>query len=164
MLDMYPKGSLGKATFETNPFDEAGYTDREPFLADWTGQGPFSNMPTWTSSVRHRLIAGSRMDLFVAQKIALLKYQPWMRISAGYHFLTDVQLSQRELLFGHFKYNADFYRKAQIEVSRRQHFNDAEEYQKYLALMSEGRDVIYEEGLSVPWYEAPFVKARLDNT
>lgn len=164
MLDMYPKGSLGKATFKTNPFDEAGYTDREPFLADWTGQGPFSNMPTWTSSVRHRLIAGSRMDLFVAQKIALLKYQPWMRISAGYHFLTDVQLSQRELLFGHFKYNADFYRKAQIEVSRRQHFNDAEEYRKYLALMSEGRDVIYEEGLSVPWYEAPFVKARLDNT
>lgn len=74
MLDMYPKASLGEATFKTNPFDEAGYTDREPFLADWTGQGPFSNMPTWTSSVRHRLISGSRMDLFVAQKIALLKY------------------------------------------------------------------------------------------
>ncbi|OIQ44741.1 MAG: hypothetical protein BM558_06680 [Roseobacter sp. MedPE-SW] len=163
MLDMYPKASLGEATFKTTPFEEAGYTDREPFLADWTGQGPFSNMPTWTSSVRHRLIAGSRMDLFVAQKIALLKYQPWMRISAGYHFLTDVQLSSRELIFGHFKYNADFYRKAQIEVSRRQHFNDAEEYRKYLALMSEGRDVIYEEGLSVPWYEAPFVKSRLED-
>ncbi|MEP4039193.1 glycosyltransferase family 2 protein [Pseudophaeobacter sp.] len=163
MLDMYPKASLGEATFKTNPFDEAGYTDREPFLADCTGQGSFSNMSTWTSSVRHRLIAGSRMDLFVAQKIALLKYQPWMRISAGYHFLADVQLSSRELIFGHFKYNADFYRKAQIEVSRRQHFNDAEEYQKYLALMSEGRDVIYEEGLSVPWHEAPFVKSRIED-
>lgn len=163
MLDMYPKASLGKATFKANPFDEAGYTDRDPFLANWTGQGPFSNMPTWTSAVRHRLIAGSRTDLFVAQKIALLKYQPWMRISAGYHFLTDVQLSSRELIFGHFKYNADFHRKAQIEVSRGQHFNDAEEYRKYLALMSEGRDVIYQEGLSVPWHEAPFVKSRIED-
>ncbi|WP_417700572.1 glycosyltransferase family 2 protein [Pseudophaeobacter sp.] len=162
MLDMYPKGSLGDATFQTDPFSEAGYVDREPFLANWTGQGPFSNMPTWTSAVRHRLIAGSRMDLFVAQKIALLKYQPWMRISAGYHFVTDIKLSSRELIFGHFKYNADFHRKAQIEVARRQHFNDAEEYRKYLALMSEGRDVIYEEGLSVPWQEANFVKSRLE--
>ncbi|WP_084300914.1 glycosyltransferase family 2 protein [Pseudophaeobacter arcticus] len=163
MLDMYPKASLGKATFKTNPFDEAGYTDSDPFLANWTGQGPFSNMPTWTSAVRHRLIAGSRTDLFVAQKIALLKYQPWMRLSAGYHFLADVQLSSRELIFGHFKYNADFHRKAQIEVSRRQHFNDAEEYRKYLALMSEGRDVIYQEGLSVPWHQASFVKSRIEN-
>ena len=161
MLDMYPKGSLSEATFETDPFAEAGYVDREPFLTNWTGRGPFSNMPTWTSALRHRLIAGSRTDLFVAQKIALLKYQPWMRVSAGLHFLTDVQLSSRELLFAHFKYNADFRRKAQAEVARGQHFNDAEEYRKYLALISEGRDVIYEDGLSVPWTQAPFVKALL---
>lgn len=161
MLDMYPKGSLAKATFKTDPFQEAGYVERQPFLSDWTGRGPFSNMPTWTSALRHRLIAGSRTDLFVAQKIALLRYQPWMRVSAGLHFLTDVQLADRELLFAHFKYNADFRRKAQTEVARRQHFNDAEEYRKYLALISEGRDVIYDAGLSVPWTEAPFVKAIL---
>ena len=161
MLDMYPKGSLSQATFKTDPFVETGYVDRDPFLTNWTGRGPFSNMPTWTSALRHRLIAGSRTDLFVAQKIALLKYQPWMRVSAGLHFLTDVQLSRRELLFAHFKYNADFRRKAQAEVARGQHFNDAEEYRKYLALMSEGRDVIYEGGLSVPWTQAPFVKALL---
>ena len=161
MLDMYPQGSLSDATFETDPFAEAGFVDHDPFLANWTGRGPFSNMPTWTSALRHRLIAGSRTDLFVAQKIALLKYQPWMRVSAGLHFLTDVQLSRRELIFAHFKYNADFRRKALAEVARGQHFNDAEEYRKYLALMSEGRDVIFEDGLSVPWAQAPFVRALL---
>ena len=161
MLDMYPQGSLAEARFKTDPFAETGFVDREPFLANWTGQGPFSNMPTWTSALRHRLIPGSRTDLFVAQKIALLKYQPWMRVSAGLHFLTDVTLSSRELLFAHFKYNADFRRKALAEVARGQHFNDAEEYRKYLALMSEGRDVIYEDGLSVPWTQAPFVKSLL---
>ena len=161
MLDMYPKGPLSKANFETNPFLEAGFTDREPFLTDWVGRGPFSNTPTWTSALRHRLIPGSRPDLFVAQKIALLKYQPWMHLSAGLHYVSDIQLSQQELIFAHFKYNAEFRRKAQTEVGRRQHFNDAAEYRKYLALTSEGRDVVYDSELSVPWTEAPFIKTRL---
>lgn len=158
MLDMYPKGPLSKADFRTGtPFEQAGWCDREPFLTNWPGRGPYSNMPVWTSALRHRLIPGSRPDLFVAQKIALLRYQPWMRLSAGLHFLTDIRLARRELLFAHFKYNADFRRKVEAEVARQQHFNDAEEYRKYLALVSEGRDVIHESGLSVPWYESPFV-------
>lgn len=161
MLDMYPKGPLEEATFKTNPFAEAGYCDSTPFLNHMPTFGPYSDRPTWTSALRHRLIPGSRPNLFVAQKLALLRYQPWMRLSAGLHYVGDVKLSSRELLFAHFKYNADFRRKAQSEVARGQHFNDAEEYRKYLALMSEGRDVIYEEGLSVPWKEAPFVRALL---
>ena len=162
MLDMYPKGPLIKATFDTgNPFAEAGFVDETPFLTETLAQGPFSNMPMWTSGLRHRLIPGSRAELFVAQKIALLRYQPWMQFSAGLHFVSNVTLAKRELFFAHFKYNADFRRKAQNEVKRGQHFNDAEEYQKYLAITSEGRDVIFEEGLSVPWYESPFVRDRL---
>ena len=162
MLDMYPQGRLEEADFASgDPFAEAGFVDRDPFLTGWPGQGPFSNMPTWTSALRHRLIPGSRPDLFVAQKIALLRYQPWMRLSAGLHFLGDVKLSERELLFAHFKYNADFRRKARAEVSRRQHFNDAEEYRKYLALVSEGRDVIHDPAISVPWRDCEFVRARL---
>lgn len=162
MLDMYPQGNLAKATFSSGDlFKEAGYVDHDPFMTDWPGQGPYSNAPVWTSALRHRLIPGARRDLFVAQKIALLKYRPWMRLSAGLHFASDVQLAKRELLFAHFKYNADFYRKAQAEVTRRQHFNDAEEYQKYLALLSEGRDIIFENGVSVPWAKSPFVRNLL---
>ena len=162
MLDLYPEGTLDAADFASgDPFGEAGFCDRTPFLEGWPGRGPFSNMPTWTSALRHRLIPGSRPDLFVAQKIALLRYAPWMRLSAGLHFLADVRLAPRELFFAHFKYNADFRRKARAEVTRRQHFNDAEEYRKYLALVSEGRDVIFDPEVSVPWTEAEFVRARL---
>ena len=161
MLDMYPKGPLEKATFKTDPFREAGFCDAEPFLTHWHGQGPYSNQRTWTSALRHRLIPGSRPDLFVAQKLALLKYQPWMRLSAGLHFVGDVRVAERELLFAHFKYNSDFRRKARTEVARRQHFNDAEEYRKYLALASEGRSVIHDPTLSVPWTQSAFVRARL---
>ncbi|AYE88245.1 glycosyltransferase [Sulfitobacter sp. D7] len=166
MLDMYPEGQLETANFASgDPFAEAGFCDRTPFLSTWHGCGPFSNMPTWTSALRHRLIQGARPDLFVAQKIALLRYRPWMRLSAGLHFVGDVTLSKRELIFGHFKYNADFRRKARAEVTRRQHFNDAEEYRKYLALTSEGRDRIFDPDLSVAWRDSPFVQSvlRSDN-
>lgn len=162
MLDMYPGGELAEATFEIDPFSEAGFVDRDPFLVNPVARGPFSDMPTWTSALRHRLIPGSRPDLFVAQKIALLRYMPWMRLSAGMHYVAGTRLSSRELLFAHFKYNADFHRKVTEEVSRAQHFNGAEEYRKYLQVLSEGRDVVFEDGLSVPWTEAPFVKTLLE--
>lgn len=162
MLDMYPRGPLAEADFKTaTPFDQAGFVDRVPFRTNWAGHGPYDNQPTWTSALRHRLIPGSRAELFVAQKLALLRYRPWMRLSAGLHYVGDVRVAPRELLFAHFKYNADFRRKAMAEVARRQHFNDAEEYRKYLALVSEGRDVIFDPELSVPWEDCDFARARL---
>ncbi|SDE59431.1 glycosyltransferase family 2 protein [Ruegeria marina] len=162
MLDLYPEGSLSEATFASgDPFSETGHTDRMPFLETSYGRGPYSDSPTWTSAVRHRLIPGSRAELFVAQKMALLKYSPFMRLSAGLHYVSGTRPAARELIFGHFKYNADFRRKAQAEVARGQHFNDAEEYRKYLALVSEGRDVIFDADVSVPWQDCAFVKARL---
>lgn len=163
MLDMYPDGSLAGATFASgDPFAETGYVDRAPFLSTWPGRGPYSNAPTWTSALRHRLLPGSRPDLFVAQKLALLRYRPWMRFSAGLHFGAEMNVADRELIFGHFKYNADFHRKAQAEVRRRQHFNDAEEYRKYLALLSEGRDVISAPETSIRWESCDFVRDRVD--
>jgi len=162
MLDMYPQGPLAQAGFASgDPFAEAGFTDHTPFLRNSFGRGPYSNAPTWTSAVRHRLIPGSRNELFVAQKIALLKYSAFLRPSAGLHYVAGARLAKRDLLFGHFKYNADFHRKARAEVARRQHFNNAEEYRKYLALLAEGRDVIYDPALSVPWADSEFVRARL---
>ena len=162
MVDFYPKGSLAEVDFASgNPFTETGFVDREPFLTTSFGQGPFSNAPTWTSAVRHRLIAGSRRELFVGQKLALLRYDPLMRLSDGLHYGAGMRVANRELIFGHFKYHADFRRKAMAETARRQHFNGAEEYEKYLALVSEGRDVIFDPAVSVPWTEAEFVKARL---
>lgn len=162
MLDMYPKGSLENADFTTDtPFAQAGFADRIPFLTNTLTRGPHSNQQCWTSALRHRLIPGSRLNLFVAQKLALLRYNPAMRLSAGLHFVGDVTVAPRELLLAHFKYNADFRRKAQAEVLRGQHFNDAEEYRKYLALTSEGRSVIYDANLSMPWSDVPFVKSRL---
>ena len=164
MLDMYPRGSLSDATFHTDgPFEQAGYCEADPFLARSAARGPFGDQETWTSALRHRLIPGSRPELFVAQKVALLKYQPWMRLSAGLHYVGDVRLAARDMIFAHFKYNAEFAGKVRAEVARRQHFNDAEEYRRYLALLQEGREVIFDAEVSVRWDESDAVRKILRN-
>lgn len=165
MLDMYPQGALSQVDFASgDPFAEAGFVERDPFLADWPGLGHYGNAPTWTSALRHRLIPGSRSELFVAQKVALVKYRPWMRFSAGLHYAAGVHLAPRDMIFAHFKYHAEFRHKAENEVRRRQHFNDAEEYARYLALMAEGREVIFDPAISVRWQDcaalAPFWGGR----
>lgn len=161
MLDMYPQGPLTEADFvDQNPFEQTGFTDRAPFLAVSGARGPYSDAPIWTSALRHRLIPEARSELFVAQKYALLKYLPWMQLSEGLHFVAEATVARRELLFAHFKYNAAFRAKAENEVARRQHFNNAEEYRKYLALVAEGRDVIYDPEISVRWDTSEFVRAR----
>ncbi len=163
MLDLYPRGPLSEADFKSgNLFAETGFVDRVPFLTDWPGRGPYSSGRTWTSALRHRLIAGSRPELFVAQKLALVRYQPWMRFAAGLHYAADLRVAERELLLGHFKYNADFAAKARIEVARQQHFNGAEEYRKYLAILAEGREVIFDAAISVPWTDCSFAGDRLE--
>ncbi len=158
MLDMYPQGPLSAATFAGNPFHEAPCTEAEPFLGSSFAQGPFSDAVTWTSGLRHRLIPGSRPELFVAQKRALLRYRPWMRLTEGLHYVGGAQPAPRGMLLAHFKYNAAFRAKAEAEVARRQHFNDAEEYRKYLALVSEGRETIHDPALSVHWTASAFVR------
>ncbi|MDA7429586.1 glycosyltransferase [Primorskyibacter aestuariivivens] len=163
MLDMYPDGPLEAATFASgDPFAEAGFCDAVPFLANTPMRGPYSDAPAWTSALRHRLIPGARATLFVAQKLALLRYHPFMRLSDGLHFVSDARIAERELVFGHFKYNAAFREKARAETARGQHWGNAEEYRKYLALASEGRSVIYDPSLSVQWWKSAFVRARLD--
>ncbi|WP_150282601.1 glycosyltransferase family 2 protein [Salipiger aestuarii] len=162
MLDMYPKGPLSDAGFASGDlFAEAGFVDREPFLSGTLSRGPYSDAPTVTSALRHRLLGGSRPDLFVAQKYAVLKYYPWMRLSDGLHYAAGIRPAEKKLLLAHFKYNAHFRQKALDEVARGQHFNNAEEYRRYLALVSEGREVIYDPEISVPWLDSPAVRAIL---
>lgn len=162
MLDLYPKGPLSGATLRSgDPFAETGWADRAPFLRQSPARGPFGDAETVTSGLRHRLIPGSRPELFVAQKMALLRYRPWMRFSAGLHYASGVRAAPGDLIFAHFKYTAAFRAKAEAEARRGQHFNDAEEYRRYLALLAEGRETIWDADVSVPWRAVPEVQRIL---
>lgn len=107
-----------------------------------------------TSALRHRLLPGARPDMFVAEKVALFRYRPWMRLSVSLHYAAEVQLAPQELIFAHFKYTAEFRAKARREIRRGQYYDNAAEYRRYMALLSEGRAVIADPAVSVPWRQA----------
>lgn len=155
MLDLYPRGPLSGVTLGSgDPFAETGWADRSAFLRETPVRGPFSDAETLTSALRHRLIPGMRSELFTAQKVAILRYRPWMRLTPGLHHVAEVRLAAQDLVFAHFKYTAAFRAKAEAEVRRKQHFNGAEEYRAYLSLLAEGRDELWDPDHSVPWREA----------
>ena len=162
MLDMYPDGPLSNVRFQRAPFAEAGFVDKVPLRQNWLGQGPWTNSPTVTSALRHRLMtqagAPARANLFVAQKYALLKYHPFMQLSTGLHYIRGARVATPALGFGHFKYHAEFHAKAQTETARSQHFNNAEEYRKYQALLAEGRDSLFDPDASVRLEDCVFVQ------
>lgn len=166
MFDLYPKGAMAAARFSRSPFLDAGYVDRAPLRHDWQGRGPWSNCATVTSALRHRLMeeAGTpaRANLFVAQKYALLRYHPFLKLSTGLHYVTGAVVAPRDLGFAHFKYHAEFHAKAVAEAMRGQHFNNAEEYRSYLILQAEGRETFYDPAVSVRLSACAAVRALCD--
>lgn len=163
MLDMYPRGPLAEADFSSgDPFAEAGYADRVALRRESLGRGPFGTGRTRTSALRHRLLPGSRPELFVSEKVPFLRYRPWMKLSVSLHYASNVQLSGRDMLFAHFKYNSEFRDKALREIARGQYWNGAEEYRRYLSLAGEGRGTLFDNAVSVPWTETDMARDLLD--
>jgi hypothetical protein len=139
MIDMYPYGDLDEACFETNePFAVANYFDKAAQIELKFGGGQFSNSRNYVNGLRHRL-APSRINAYVSQKYALFKYKPWMRFSEGIHYAANIRSAGAEAWYAHFKYHAGFKTKVTEEIRRKQHFNAAEEYQRYAAMLSEVR-------------------------
>ena len=160
LLDMYPSGDLSNCDLtQGNPFERAPYVDHTPLQPVWF-YGPYSNSPAWTSSVRHRLVPSAGPSDFTSQKSCLLKYAPWMQLSAGLHYVGDCRISNRPAVLCHFKYHAGFHAKVLEEVQRKQHFEGAAEYAKYLEAIREGR-TLYDPQLSVRWREAPMMRQAL---
>jgi len=154
MIDMYPFGDLDEACFEKGaPFDVAPYFDREAQIELKFGGGHFSNSRNYVSGLRHR-IAPSRINSYVSQKYALFKYKPWMRLTEGIHYSANMKVSKQEAFFAHFKYHSGFKSKVLAEIKRNQHYNGAEEYQRYANMLAEGQGGFGKEGVTVKYHDS----------
>jgi hypothetical protein len=149
MIDMYPQGPLQEARLEgRDAFEVAPWFDRQPLIPWKLGSGAYSTGTTALSALRHRLVPHDAPNLFTSQKLALVRYQPWMRFSAGLHFAAGLRVARREAWFAHFKYHAAFQQKAAEEIARKQHFDGAADYRKYQAMVAEASGVFHAEGVS----------------
>lgn len=149
MVDMYPAGPLDGADFERGaPFAEAPCFDAVPARRWRLGSGAFSNSPSYVSNARHRLLPGSPPNHYTAQKVPLVRYQPFVRWSEGLHYAAGVQRAPEPMFLAHFKYHRGFRAKVEEEVARKQHYNDAEEYRKYRALWTEAHGMMFDPAIS----------------
>jgi hypothetical protein len=150
MVDMYPFGELAEADLSKQPpFEAAPWFDRKPVLPWLLSGGFYSNSTTVVSGLRHRLATVAAPHAFTSQKYPLLRYQPWVRLSQGLHDAAGLRVSAQPAWFAHFKYHAGFAEKVKTEVLRGQHFEGAEEYRRYAAMLRDGRGRFGKEGLSV---------------
>lgn len=152
MVDMYPEGKLEEADFKIQPpFQAAPMFDNPPVQSWHLGSGWFSNSSSTTSHLRHRIVPNAVPHDFVSQKYALFKHAPWVRVSQGVHYASNLSLSRQKLWFAHFKYHAGFKEKVETEIKRKQHFNNAAEYNRYMSMLYETKGGFYKEGLSTQY-------------
>jgi len=149
MIDMYPFGDLNEADFtQSVPFEAAPWFDQAPITPWRLGSGWFSNSTSYVSHLRHRLLPNAVPHDFVSQKFALLRYRPWVRVSQGVHYAANLTVSSKSCWFAHFKYHSGFKDKVLTEIHRGQHFNNAAEYRRYAALLTEGKGGFGKESVS----------------
>ncbi|MEO5377116.1 MAG: glycosyltransferase family 2 protein [Magnetococcus sp. DMHC-6] len=152
MVDMYPEGDLSTADFtKEDPFTVASWFDQQMVTPWRLGSGSYSNSPSYVSHLRHRVIERSIPHDFVSQKFALFRYAPWIRLSEGVHYASNLKVYKPFTWFAHFKYHAGFKQKVEIEINRGQHFNNAAEYNRYAVMLAEGKGCFAQEGVSVKY-------------
>jgi hypothetical protein len=152
MIDMYPYGNLSEANFEREaPFVCAPYFDRQPVKRIATDAGYFGDSEASVSQLRHRLHPEARINAFVSQKVALLKYRPWMKLSEGLHYVSSTKPAQKPVALAHFKYHAGFKQKVDLEIKRKQHYNNATEYVIYQEILSESKGTFGSRDASVKY-------------
>jgi len=141
MVDMYPFGSLAEADFtKASPFQAAPWHDAKPLIEWRLGSGQYSNATNYLSGLRQRLAKPSPPNAFTSQKIALVRYQPWLRFSEGLHNAANIKTAKDIAAFAHFKYHAAFEQKVREEIRRGQHYNNAEEYKRYVELLNDASE------------------------
>lgn len=140
MIDMYPYKEMSKADFtKYKPFEVANYFDENALRFLSLVNGKFSNTKNCVSNLRHRLDSGVDLKSFTSQKFALIKYKPWMQFSQGFHDAANINLAPNSMCFAHFKYHAAFENKVKEEIKRKQHYDGAKEYHRYLSLLAESQ-------------------------
>ena len=153
MVDMYPRGGLADARLDgaADPFEVAPSFDDPPLRRWRLGSGYHSSGATWLSALRHRLIPDAPPNAFTSQKIALLRWAPWVRLSEGLHYASGLRPGPAPLHFAHFKYHARFLEKVEDEIRRMQHYDDAAEYRQYLGMREAATRGFFAEGVSGTW-------------
>lgn len=143
LLDMY----------SDKPIEETVYSSGQPFVDTC----PYFDSDTYQSrdSAGVPMHGGPRLRVFSKdgghtphlRKVPLVKWRPGLFYESSTHVIGNVSLSQLTGALLHFKFFSRFQERAELEVTRGEHWNNAAEYRSYLEGLTEQPKMnLYYEG------------------
>jgi glycosyltransferase involved in cell wall biosynthesis len=155
LLDMYPDRALSKIKYiqGTDPLQIASWFDFDKASYMEFGAGPWY-CHEW--NILHqgpaRFLGGMRKRVFGVQacvsKVPLVKFRNSMALSPGAHLIQGARVADLRGALLHFKFLDDFTANVQREIGREQHWNNAQEYKGYSAVLSLEADLNFMSPIS----------------
>src|ERR1019366_808947 len=103
-------------------------------------RGPY-RMIRATAFPHMQIYGGVRERVFkmspTISKVPLVRWKAGMRFLLSAHAVSPIRLASTTGALLHYKFLADFYERAKIEVAREEHFSQASEYKAYAAVLAE---------------------------
>lgn len=138
LLDMYPGLAIRDATHDPNRplLETCNYFDRAPYQMHRTNRCPYFEI---SGGVRERMFVQNRVQFHPPSisKVPLVRWKPGTQFVSSTHYLSDVNLAPILASLLHFKFLSDFHERAQTEVARGEHYENAREYRVYLQMCRE---------------------------
>jgi glycosyltransferase involved in cell wall biosynthesis len=138
LLDMYPGVAIRDARHDpARPLLEScSYFDRMPYQMRRVNLCPYFEI---SGGVRERIFVqnGAQFHPPTISKVPLVRWKRGLQFLSSTHHLSDVKLAPILATLLHFKFLSDFHERAQTEVARGEHFENAREYRVYLQMCRE---------------------------
>jgi hypothetical protein len=135
LLDMYPGIALRDAKHDPSRplLETCNYFDRAPYHMHRTNRCPYFEI---SGGVRERMFVqnGAQFHAPSISKVPLVRWRPETRFINSTHYLSEVSLAPMLATLLHFKFLSDFRERAQTEVARGEHYENAREYRVYLQM------------------------------
>ena len=138
LLDMYPGVAICDATHDParSLLETCGYFDRIPYQMRRANRCPYFEI---TGGVRERIFVQNRVQFHPPSinKLPLVRWKPGMQFLSSTHYINNAKIAPILATLLHFKFLSDFHDRAQTEVARGEHFENAREYRVYLQMCRE---------------------------
>jgi glycosyl transferase family 2 len=141
LLDMYPGVPIRQTSHDPGRplLETCNYFDRAPYQMRRTNVCPYFEI--W-GGVRERMFVQNRVQFHppTISKVPLVRWKYGMQFLSSTHYLSEVKLAPILAVLLHFKFLGDFHQRAQAEVARGEHYENAREYRVYLQMCRENED------------------------
>lgn len=138
LLDMYPAVTIRDAMHDPALplLETCNYFDRAPYQMRRTNHCPYFEI---FGGVRERMFVQNQVQFHPPSisKVPLVRWKPGMQFLSSTHNLSDTKLAPIFATLLHFKFLSDFHERAQTEVARGEHYENAREYRVYLQMCRE---------------------------